>query len=176
VRNALIALLLSASTVASAVPTAVKRGVVVQGGLHFTKTIVLDQTMKTEGGGILSKGSYEVRFESVPGNKVHATFFQGGARKGEANGIIIVGGSNQAIGGTTGPGPGPGPGGKNAFSFEDIGLGPQSRAACFPPIGTLQIGVEGGSQIQIGLKYSAVQRGGIAGPADLGAQKVQPGN
>ena len=96
-RNALIAVLLYAS-VASAMPTAVERGVVVQGGLHFTKTIVLDQTMKTEGGGILTKGSYEVRFESLPDNKVRATFFQGGAKKGEANGIIIVGGSNQALG------------------------------------------------------------------------------
>ena len=170
-RNALIAVLLYAS-VASAMPTAVERGVVVQGGLHFTKTIVLDQTMKTEGGGILTKGSYEVRFESLPDNKVRATFFQGGAKKGEANGIIIVGGSNQALGGVKGPGPGPG--GKNTFSFGDLGLGPQSRAACFPPIGTLQIGAEGGSQIQIGLQYSAVQKGGIVTPTDLHGQKVQP--
>ncbi len=40
-RNTLIAFLLSASTVASAMPTAVERGVVVQGGLQFQKSIVL---------------------------------------------------------------------------------------------------------------------------------------
>ena len=72
------ALVLSASAAASAMPTAVERGVVVQGGLQFQKTIALDQTLKTEGGGTRPKGSYEVRFESLPGNKVRVLFFQEG--------------------------------------------------------------------------------------------------
>jgi hypothetical protein len=167
-RNTLTALLFSATFAASAMPIAVERGVVVQGGLHFTKTIVLDQTMKTEGGGILAKGSYEVRFESLPGNKVHATFFQGNVKRGEADGTVAV--RNHAA---VDPGP-INHGAAAQVSFSDLGLGPQSHAACFPPIGTLKVGVEGGNQILIGLLLPAVQKGGIAGAADLGAQKVQP--
>lgn len=83
--------LATAAAAASAAPTAVERGAVVQGGLQFQKTIVFDQTLKTEGGDTLLKGSYEVRFESLPGNKVRATFFQGGVKRGEAQGITIGG-------------------------------------------------------------------------------------
>jgi hypothetical protein len=175
VKGTLIALLLSATFAAFSMPIAVERGVVVQGGLHFTKTIVLDQTMKTEGGGILTKGSYEVRFESLPGNKVHAIFLQGGTQKGEANGIIIVGGSNQAAGMVRGPGPAPV--GKNAFSFEDLGLHPISAHA-FQTQGqklNLVVNGQGTNQILIGLLLPAVQKG-IIGPIDMHGQKVQPGN
>jgi hypothetical protein len=158
-------------------PTAVERGVVVQGGLQFQKTIVLNTPVLCDGSVRLEKGTYDVKFESLPGNKVHATFFQGGTRKGEANGIIIVnGGSNQALGGSTGPGPGPGPGGKNAFSFEDLGLHPSSAHA-FQTQGqklNLVVNGQGTNQILIGLLLPAVQKGGIVAPIDLGAQKVQP--
>jgi hypothetical protein len=88
--RAFAALVLSASAAASAMPTAVERGGVVPGG-QFQRTIVLDQTLRTEGGDTLLRGSYEVRFESLPGNKVRATFFQGGVKRGEAQGIIIGG-------------------------------------------------------------------------------------
>jgi hypothetical protein len=176
VRNALIALLLSASTVASAMPTAVEKGVVVEGGLQFHKTIVLNTAAFCDGSVRLEKGTYDVKFESLGNNKVRATFFTGGVRKGEANGIIIVGGSNQAIGGKVGPGPGPGPGGKNATSFNDLGLHPSSAHA-FQQQGeklNLVVNGQGSNQILIGLLLPAVQKGGIIGPSDLGAQKVQP--
>jgi hypothetical protein len=179
-RNTLIALLFSATFAASAMPTAVERGVVVEGGLQFHKTIVLNTAAFCDGSVRLEKGTYDVKFESLGNNKVRATFFTGGVRKGEANGIIIVGGSTQAIGGGTGtgpgPGPGPGPGGKNAFSFEDLGLHPSSAHALQQQGGKLNLVVngQGTNQILIGLLLPAVQKGGIIGPSDLGAQKVQP--
>ena len=174
-RNTLSALLLSATFAASAMPTAVERGVVVQGGLQFQKTIVLNTAAFCDGSVRLEKGSYDVNFESLGNNKVRATFFQGGSRKGEANGIIIVN-SNQAIGGGKGPGPGPGPGGKNATSFSDLGLHPSSAHA-FQQQGeklNLVVNGQGTNQILIGLLLPAVQKGGIIAPTDLGAQKVQP--
>jgi len=172
----LAAFVLAAAHVASAAPTAVERGVVVQGGLQFQKTIVLNTAAFCDGSVRLEKGTYDVKFESLPDNKVRATFFQGGARKGEANGIVIVNG-NQAIGGVKGPGPGPGPGGKNAFSFEDLGLHPSSAHA-FQTQGqklNLVVNGQGTNQILIGLLLPAVQKGGIIAPTDLGTQKVQPG-
>jgi hypothetical protein len=166
-KRALLVLALSSSLVASAMPTAVERGVVVQGGLHFQKTIVLDQNLRTEGGGTLLKGSYEVHFDSLAGNKVRASFFQGGARKGEANGIIIVNSVPAADKAHRGA----------AVSFEDLGLRPTSAHA-FRMQGQrldLVVGQQGTNQILIGLLLPAVQKGGIIAPTDLRGQKVQPG-
>jgi hypothetical protein len=149
--GALTAVFLTAGAVASAMPTAVERGVVVPGGLQFQKLIVLDQDLKTEGGGTLLKGSYEVRFESLGSNKVRATFFQGGTRKGEANGIIIVNGA---------------PSKRSATSFEDLGLHPSSAHA-FQKQGeklNLVVNGQGTNQILIGLLLPAVQKGGLQPP------------
>jgi len=84
----LAALVLSASTIASAMPTAVERGAAPR-RLPIQRTIVLDETLKTEGGDTLSKGPYDVRFELLPGNKARATFFQGGVKRGEAQGTVL---------------------------------------------------------------------------------------
>jgi hypothetical protein len=177
VRKALIAVLLS-SAVASAMPTAVETGPVVAAGQTFKKGVVLESAVLCDGSVRLEKGAYDVKFESLGNNKVRATFFQGGARKGEANGIIAVG-SSQALGGVRGPGPGPAPGGKNATSFNDLGLHPTSAQA-FQKQGdklNLVVGNQGSNQILIGLLLPAVQKG-IIGPIDMpgaqGAQKVQP--
>ncbi|MBK9063364.1 MAG: hypothetical protein IPL89_09245 [Acidobacteria bacterium] len=177
-RKALLAVLLS-STVASAMPTAVETGPVVAAGQTFQKGVVLESAVLCDGSVRLEKGAYDVKFESLGNNKVRATFFQGGAKKGEANGIIAVRGSNQALGGGKGPGPGPGPGGRNATSFNDLGLHPTSAQA-FQKQGdklNLVVSGQGTNQILIGLLLPAVQKG-IIGPIDMpgaqGAQKVQP--
>lgn len=165
-KRILAALVLAAaasSTAASAAPVAVERGVVVQGGLHFQKSIVLETAAFCDGSVRLEKGAYDVKFESLGKNKVRATFFQGGMRKGEAQGIIIIGGAPANHGG---PG---------AFSFEDLGLRPVSAHA-FQKQGeklNLVVSGQGSNQILIGLLLPAVQKG-IIGPVDLNGQKVQP--
>jgi len=160
-RNTLVALLLSATFAASAMPTAVERGVAVQGGHQFQKTIVLDQNLKTEGGGTLPKGSYEVRFESLGSNKVRATFLQGGTKRGEANGIIIVSGTQAS------PGGGPH---IAVHSFGDVKFGSEYRFKQNAGKLDLVVGQQGTNQILIGLLLPAVQKGGVQPPG------VKPGN
>jgi hypothetical protein len=165
-REALIALCLSTS-VAFAMPTAVERGVVVQGGLQFQKSIVLNTPALCDGSVRLEKGAYDVKFESLGNNKVRATFFTGGVRKGEAQGIVVVGGLQP-----------PGIKSGQAVKFEDLGLHPTSAHA-FQQQGqklNLVVNGQGTNQILIGLLLPAVQKGGIIGPTDLHGQKVQPGN
>ncbi|HEY3351135.1 MAG TPA: hypothetical protein VGM13_15255 [Thermoanaerobaculia bacterium] len=161
----LSALVLSAFAVASAMPTAVERGVVVQGGLQFQKTIVLDQNLKTEGGGTLLKGSYEVRFESLGSNRVRASFFQGATKRGEANGIIIVSGNQ------TSPGGGPHTAG---HGFGHVKFGPEYGFKQGAGKLDLVVGQQGTNQILIGLLLPAVQKGGIVTPTDLHGVKLQP--
>ncbi|HQQ77399.1 MAG TPA: hypothetical protein PLB01_08585 [Thermoanaerobaculia bacterium] len=165
-RSVLFALVLSASTAASAMPTAVESGPVVAAGQTFQKGVVLETAVLCDGSVRLEKGTYDVKFESLGKNKIRATFFQGGARKGEANGIIIIGGSNQALGGVRGPGPGPAPGGTNAFSFNDLGLHPSSAHALQKQGDKLNLVVngQGTNQILIGLLLPAVQKGGLQPP------------
>jgi hypothetical protein len=150
----LITLCLSAS-IASAMPTAVERGVVVQGGLHFQKSIVLNTAAFCDGSVRLEKGTYDVKFESLPGNKVRATFFTGGVRKGEAQGIIVVGGVQP-----------PGVKSGQGVKFEDLGLHPSSAHA-FQQQGeklNLVVSGQGANQILIGLLLPAVQKGGLQPP------------
>ena len=159
----LAAFVLTAANVASAAPTAVERGVVVEGGLHFQKSIVLTTAAFCDGNVRLEKGTYDVKFESLGNNKVRATFFQGGARKGEANGIIIVSGkpAKGYIGETE----------KN-MSFHALGLHPSSAHA-FQQQGqklNLVVNGQGSNQILIGLLLPAVQKGGVQPPG------VKPGN
>jgi hypothetical protein len=165
---ALALILACVSAVASAMPTAVERGAVVQEGINFHKPIVLDTVAFCDGSVRLEKGSYDVKFESLGNNKVRATFFQGGLRKGEANGIIVVARapandpSRGYIGETE----------KN-LSFEALGLHPASAHAFQRQGGKLNLVVngQGTNQILIGLLLPAVQKGGIIGPLD---QKIQP--
>lgn len=168
--RALAALVLSASAAASAAPTAVERGVVVQGGLQFQKSIVLDTAAFCDGSVRLEKGTYDVKFESLGKNKVRATFFQGGTRKGEAQGIIIIGGApaNHAAKGYIGET-------EKNMSFGDLGLHPSSAHALQRQGEKLNLVVngQGTNQILIGLLLPAVQKG-IIGPVDLQGQKVQP--
>ena len=108
------------------------------GGLRFQKTIVLDQTLKTEGGDTLLKGSYEVRFESLPGNRVRATFFQGGVKRGEAQGIIIIGGAQAASGA-----------GPSTHMLGTVGFGPYYFFRHEAGKHHLVVGQQGANQIQI---------------------------
>lgn len=145
-----------------AAPTAVEHGAVVQAGLQFQKTIVLDQTFRTEGGDTLLKGSYEVRFESLPGNKARATFFQGGVKRGEAEGIIILGGTQ------AGP--------LTRMLMENSGIYYFFRHDDGKH--QLVLGQQGKNQILIGLLPPGAATGVTPMPQKLqpahGAQKVQP--
>ena len=175
-KNALIAALLF-STAASAMPTAVETAPVVAAGQTFQKGVVLETAVLCDGSVRLEKGTYDVKFESLGKNKVRATFFQGGAKKGEASGIIAINSapSNRStsryIGETE----------KN-MSFNDLGLHPSSAHALQKQGDKLNlvVGNQGSNQILIGLLLPAVQKGIIA-PIDMpgaqgaqGAQKVQP--
>jgi hypothetical protein len=159
---ALAVILVSASAVASAAPTAVERGAVVQEGINFHKPIVLDTVAFCDGSVRLEKGAYDVKFESLGGNKVRATFFQGGALKGAANGIVIVNGAPTKgyIGETE----------KN-LSFESLGLHPGSAHAFQRQGGKLNLVVkgQGTNQILIGLLLPAVVPAGVQPPG------VKPG-
>ncbi len=150
-----LAAALATATVSSAMPTAVERGVVVQGGLNFQKQIVLNEAALCDGSVRLAKGSYDVHFESLGGNKVRASFFQGGAKRGEAQGIIVVNSRTQ-----TGPGGGP----HTALTFTELGLGSQSPHQMRKAGGDrldLVVG-QGSNQILIGLLLPAVKPGAAA--------------
>ena len=153
------ALAAAAAASAFAAPTAVERqgvvlqgGIVVQGGLQFQKTIVLESPALCDGSVRLEKGSYDVRFASLGKNKVRASFFQGGVKRGEAQGFVVIGGKSQA-----GPGAGP-----HTVTFSEVGLGP-STAHTFRRQGdkldlVLQ---QGPNEILVGLLVPAVNQGGI---------------
>ncbi len=155
-RSAALAAALAVSTALSAAPTAVERSaVVVQGGLRFDKQIVLGQAFLCDGSVRLEKGTYDVKFESLPGNKVRATFFQGGIRKGESQGIIIIGGAN------AGPGGGPH---TQAHRFGNVAFGPEYGFQQGAGKMDLVVGGQGQNQILIGLLLPAVQKGGLQPP------------
>ncbi len=158
-RNALIAALLF-STAASAMPTAVETGPVVAAGQTFQKGVVLETAVLCDGSVRLEKGTYDVKFESLGKNKVRATFFQGGAKKGEASGIIAIDGSAGHVRRAVhrrGP--------EKNISFNDLGLHPSSAHALQKQGDKLNlvVGNQGSNQILIGLLLPAVQKG-IIGP------------
>lgn len=173
------ALVLAAAPVASAMPTAVEHGVVIQGGLTFQKTIVLNQAALCDGSVRLEKGSYDVRFESLGGNKVRASFFQGGTKRGEAHGIIVVADSGK---GQTGPGGGPhaaGVPGASRTAFGDVAFGPEYGFKTTSGKHELAVGGPGLNQILIGLSLPGATKlapppPGIVSPTDLQGQKIQP--
>jgi len=157
------AFLVSAATTLSAMPTAVERGVVLKlvAGESFRTSLSLTQDLVADGGKLLRKGEYDVLVSSLGGEKVRATFRQGGMTKGEAQGIIVVATPASARGGGN-THLGVGDGTRTAVRFSDIGLGPQSRAACFPPVGTIKIGGQGSHEIVFGLSTPAARQGAIA--------------
>ena len=164
-RPSVIACAFAAAVLAApafAMPTAVEKGVVVEGGLQFHKTIVLNTAAFCDGSVRLEKGTYDVKFESLGNNKVRATFFTGGVRKGEANGIIIVNDapSKRYIGETE----------KN-MTFEALGLHPSSAHALQQQGEKLNLVVngQGTNQILIGLLLPAVVPAGVQPPG------VKPG-
>ena len=109
----LAALLLLGALPAAAAPTAVERGIWVQQGQHFQKTIVLDAAALADQGKRLEKGSYDVHFDSLSENKIRASFFQGGVKRGEVQGFVVRRED-------------PGRAGGRALKFSDLGLGSQS--------------------------------------------------
>ena len=125
-------------------------------GSQFRKTAFLEQDVLAEGGKRLTKGSYEVLVESLGRGKVRATFLQGGVKKGEANGIIIIGGSQAADPNKI---PAPAPGGRRA-TFNDLGLGAATPLRFVKGAGKLDlvIGGEGLNRIQIGLLLPAITK------------------
>jgi hypothetical protein len=152
--RALAALLLSVSTVASAMPTAVERGVVK--GETFRTQIQLTETAKTPGGGALSPGAYDVEILSLGGAAVRATFFDKSGRKaGEATGKIVGGGA--ATQGAHGAGGG---GGAGKVSFQDLHFSAQTSRKLVKQGNALNlvVGDDGGDQILIGLLLPAVQK------------------
>lgn len=153
-RTTLAVVLLSVSTVASAMPTAVERNVVK--GETFRTQIQLTETAKTPGGGTLSPGAYDVEIVSLGGAAVRASFFDKTGRKaGEATGKIVGGGA--ASPGAHGAGGG---GGAGKGSFQDLHFTSQSPKSFVKQGGSLNfvIGAGGGDQILIGLLLPAVQK------------------
>lgn len=152
--SALALALVVSTAAASAAPTAVENSaVVVQGGLHFQKQIVLNQAALCDGSVRLEKGTYDVKFESLPGNRARATFFQGGARKGEAQGIIVVNSKGQG-----------GPAGGQATRLGNVAFGPEYGFQQGAGKMDLVVGNQGQNQILIGLLLPAVQKGGLQPP------------
>jgi hypothetical protein len=153
-KRMIVATLLAASALASGAPTAVEMKLDVVAGDSFHKTVVLDQDQKTEGGQLLKRGTYDVLISSLGGEKTRATFFQGGVRKGEANGIIIVGGSpaHSKV--------------QKRRSFGDLGLQSSSPHALRMQGGkhNIVIGQDGSSQILIGLLQPGAKQGVLAPP------------
>lgn len=154
----LAALVVGAVFAATAAPTAVELQPSILAGDHFRKPVTLDQDLKTEGGQLLRKGSYDVDFSTIGGDKVNAVFFQGGIRKGETQGIIIVGGS---------PARSKVRAASSALKLSDLGLGtstPHKLRKQNDKV-ELAVGNQGSSQILIGMLVpAALTRSGVIAP------------
>lgn len=167
-RLAILAAAFSAAAVLAAPAAAIQNADDMVTGERFRKNVSIDTETRLPDGGLLVKGSpTEVEVESLGKGRVKATFFQGGVRKGEANGIIIIGGAPARARFRPGASGDP----HQPLRFSDLGLGASSPAA-WSPIGDkvdLNIGTPGGNQIRIGLQLPAVaprQKVGLTDPPD----------
>ncbi|MBK9063365.1 MAG: hypothetical protein IPL89_09250 [Acidobacteria bacterium] len=133
----------------------------VSAGERFRRpNVSIDTETRLPDGGMLLKGSpAEVEIESLGAGKVKATFFQGGLRKGEASGLIIVNSRPARRAGQ-------GPDGKGALKLADLGLDANAPYAFTKSAGKVDfvIGNPGANRILIGLLLPAVQVNPAAAP------------
>ena len=159
IRTSVIAAAFAAVIAASA--PAIQNADDVSAGERFRRpNVSIDTETRLPDGGMLLKGSpAEVEIESLGAGKVKATFFQGGFRKGEANGIIIVNSRPARRAGQ-------GPDGKGALKLADLGLDANAPYAFTKSAGKVDLvfGNPGANQILIGLLLPAVQVNPAAAP------------
>jgi hypothetical protein len=155
------ALALATATVLAAPARAIQNAEDVSPGERFRRpNVSIDTETRLPDGGMLLKGvPVDVDVESLGAGKVKATFFQGGARKGEANGMIIV-----AI--RPARRAGQGPDGKGSLKLADLGLDANAPASFVKGAGKVDfvVGNPGANQILIGLLLPAVQVNPAAAP------------
>lgn len=155
------ALALAAATVLAAPAPAIQNAEDVSAGERFRRpNVSIDTETRLPDGGMLLKGvPADVEIETKAGGKVKATFFQGGARKGEANGIIIVNSRPARRAGQ-------GPEGKGSLKLADLGLDANAPYAFTKGAGKVDLvfGNPGANQILIGLLLPAVQVNPAAAP------------
>jgi hypothetical protein len=160
-RIALIAGALVAAAVLAAPARAIQNAEDVSAGERFRRpNVSIDTETRLPDGGMLLKGvPVDVDIESLGAGKVKATFFQAGARKGEANGIIVVNSRPARRAGQ-------GPDGKGALKLADLGLDANAPYAFTKSAGKVDfvIGNPGANQILIGLLLPAVQVNPVAAP------------
>ena len=122
--------------------------------------VSIDTETRLPDGGMLLKGvPVDVDIESLGAGKVKATFFQGGKRKGEANGIIIVNSRPARRAGQ-------GPDGRASLKLADLGLDANAPASFVKGAGKVDfvVGNPGANQILVGLQLPAVQVNPAAAP------------
>ena len=164
------ALALVSALVLAAPARAIRPGDDPAAGERFRRpNVSIDTETRLPDGGALLKGApAEVEIESLGNGKVRATFFQGGARKGEANGIIVVA-SPPAVRRAVGvPG-------KGAPKLSDLGLDPNTPYSFVKGAGKVDfvLGNPGANQIQIALLLPAVQAAPLP-PQSRGAVDFLP--
>jgi hypothetical protein len=155
------ALVLATAAVLAAPLTAIQNAEDVSLGERFRRpNVSIDTETRLPDGGMLLKGvPVDVDIESLGAGKVKATFFQGGARKGEANGMIIVASRPARRAGQ-------GPDGKGSLKLADLGLDANAPASFVKGAGKIDfvVGNPGANQILIGLLLPAVQVNPAAAP------------
>jgi hypothetical protein len=155
------ALAVALAAVAGAPARAVQNAEDVSPGERFRRpNVSIDTETRLPDGGMLLKGvPVDVDVESLGAGKVKATFFQGGARKGEANGIVIVAVRPARRAGQ-------GPDGKGSLKLADLGLDANAPASFVKGAGKVDfvVGNPGANQILIGLLQPAVQVNPAAAP------------
>jgi hypothetical protein len=127
--------------------------------------VSIDTETRLPDGGLLLKGSpADVEVQTLGQGKVKATFFQGGMRKGEANGILVINSRPPRRASH-------GPDGKSALTLTDFGLDANAPYAFVKGAGKLDLvfGNPGANQILIGLLLPAVQVSPVLPPQNRGA-------
>ncbi len=161
-RPSILAAAFGAAAVFSAPAPAIQNAEDVSAGERFRRpNVSIDAEARLPGGGTLVKGPADVEVESLGHGNVKATFFQGGVRKGQADGII-VGGGNQAMNGVV-----VGPHHRTRLSkLSDLGLDANTPCRLVPGAGKIDfvIGNPGANQILIGLLLPAAQAPAIVVP------------